>query len=183
MQMLASFFVSLVAALNTVIPQANLPKVLAVGTEDAATRPAAVANIKLRRETIKAGLRVRLDALKDERKKKTVENLNEKLSMRQDNWVESWNKTLVRLKEVLAKLKAVSADTTEAEAAIAAAESAIADFSAKDYEISFTDEKNLGQGVRATISQVRTDAKVVHEALKKAKQALMTAARLSKGVR
>jgi ferritin-like metal-binding protein YciE len=189
MHFLASLFVSLVAIANTLMPAANLPKVLGVETENTATpsatlkRPELRTNFLKEREELKTELKTRLQTIKDEKKKQTVENLNEKLSMRQDNWVDSWKKTIVRMKEISVKIKALGGNTKEVDAAIAAAESAVDNFAAKNYTFSFSDEKNLGQGVRTAVQNVKTDAKVVQDALKAAKEALLRVARETKGTK
>lgn len=133
METLAGIFVSLVMAVNTLAPNANLPQVL--GTEDEATssasntqdrfekrsdalenarkrREAALEEAKKRRENAierakdaRDAFKEKLAKIKDERKQKVVENIDEGIANRNQKWVEQWNNVLGRLRELVTKIE------------------------------------------------------------------------------
>lgn len=133
METLAGIFVSLVMAVNTLAPQANLPQVL--GTEDEATSSASNTDSKFekRSETLEAARARKLKALedaktrrenalervkdarekfkekvteiKDERKQKVVENIDDRIASHNQKWVDHWNNVLGRLRELVTKIE------------------------------------------------------------------------------
>lgn len=140
-----------------------------------------------KREREQSIFRKRLSEIDDEKKKKIVENLSERLQTLNEKWVAQWNKVLVRLGEVLTKLEKVMDQaksegkdvTTVVEAVtlsqnkILEAQAAVAAQAQKTYPITITSEENLGQNVRAAINLFHNDIKNTQAVVKEAKESVI----------
>ncbi len=210
MHTLASFFVFLVAAANLVVPHANLPQVLGVeadSTSSATLVPTSTAtgagsptnfggDIEAKRKALSADFQSKLQVIRDEKRKQVVSNLNDKLGNREQKWCAHWSEVVDRLNDILGrvktrrdKAKAAGKDVTSVNTAIAAADTAIASAKqiaagqcAKTYAIQITTDANLGQSVKATISQFETDIKTVFAAMNAARDAVRLAIQSLQGI-
>lgn len=126
--------------------------------------------------------RQRLQEIRDEQKARLAERLSENINRINQKWVDHWLKVLDRLSQVLAKMETradkldeLGHDTEEARANIEAANEEIAqtqealnDQAAKVYTVEFTDESNLGEGIRTTIEELRSDLSETRQAVQEA---------------
>lgn len=192
MDKLAALFVSVVTAANVVAPGANIPRVLGVSEayqdrvetrseeQNTSTYSAGVNERTTQRTALREEYQHRLQSLKDERKRKVLENLDTNLSQVKDKWVTIWTNTLTRFDKILAKLEAKNVTTAQDE--IAAAKSAIADAQAKvaavaskDYVFTINSEDTLGEDARSFIATFKEDMLAVHASLAAARDALQAA--------
>lgn len=187
METLAGIFVGLVTFANTVVPQANLPKVLAVETQNT-TRPAIeiskgtkeelLKQLKERNLTQRQQLKTRLENVKDTSKRRSVEAINEGLINRHEKSCERWRNSITKLDEIIARIKTRKEKTSstvslvDAEKAVSDAKIAVEAQCAKTYSIEVSDERGIGQEVRATVQSLKTDSKFVVDSLKKAQEAI-----------
>ncbi len=182
MEFLASFFVALVTLANTIVPQANLPKVL--GVETTATAPSASSSARTSREQ---EFNTKLQTLKDEKKKAVLANLENILQDRGQKWCTHWSEVTARMDNLVArvisrrdKVKAAGKDTTAADSAIASAQSAISAAKiagtaqcAKTYTIQITNgDTGIGQDVKTAVQAFSTDIKSVISTMETARQAI-----------
>lgn len=226
MEILAGVFVTLVTALSSVVPQANLPQVLGVAptyytsavlsetdesTQSATNRfekrsealeaakerrQEALEEAKLKRanaleraKDAREKFKTRLQTIKNERKQKTVEGIDQKIATHNTRWVNHWNEVLGRLREIVAKIQ-TNADRAEengkdisgvenkigaANAAIESAQAAVNTQAGKTYTISITSENNLREDVQPVIEQFKEDVKTVLESVKTARKAVQEA--------
>ncbi|HEX6977616.1 MAG TPA: hypothetical protein VF185_04685 [Patescibacteria group bacterium] len=131
MELLASFFVTLVTLANTIAPQANLPKVLGVETtstssaglatnltatssgtvwskaqtEFAQKKAALSSQYKAARAAKEQEFKNNLTTLKDEKKKTVVANLENVLLERGEKWCTHWSEVGARLDDLLSKVQ------------------------------------------------------------------------------
>lgn len=133
----------------------------------------------------------KLETIKDERKKDIVDKIDTRMSERNEKYVSRMTEIIEKLKNILSKisekvavLKTEGKDTTaldsaidEAEAAIVAAEAAVTVQAGKEYVITLGSESALRITVGSVVSSFRGDLRVLHQAITKAKQAVMKAAR------
>lgn len=190
MEALAGIFVGIVTFANTLVPQANLPKVLAIDTDTTVTRsgiitkPASLETVRkqfeVRRLNQKQQLQTRLKNVRDVAKKRVTENLTEKMLARHQKWCENAKNTSERLDEMLTKIverketAGQTVDIAEANAAIANANTKIDAYCAKTYSIANNpDDKGLGQEVRTAVQALKADTKEATAALKAAKTAIV----------
>ena len=148
-------------------------------------------------QTKREEFRTKLAEIKDARKRKIVELIGLRFEKLNERWVNHWNKVLARLAEILTKIgtradkaeaagrdvSAVRAAITAARAAISAAQDALNTQAGKTYVIEITNEENLGQNVRETIQLARGDLRGVREKVREARQAVIEALRVLKGIR
>ncbi|OGM31008.1 hypothetical protein A2630_01590 [Candidatus Woesebacteria bacterium RIFCSPHIGHO2_01_FULL_44_10] len=219
MESLASLFVTLIVAVNAFAPAANLPNKLGVDTSVRAAvladedellpqealnriqeaerlRQEAGQNLQERRETAlenslqnREEFQARLQGLRDEKKRKVLENLDRRMTSVFSKWVSHWSDILSRLIKILAKLEVRAEraaesglDTTAVDEAIANAEATIADAQAaldgladNDYVFEIGDENNLGQDVKAFLAQFKEDMSQVRDLVKQARDEVHTA--------
>ncbi len=168
----------------------NMLKNIRIDKETAAKelqlrRKEAIDTYKEEREQFK----VKLETIKDQKKKVIVEKLDAGLSERNKNWVDHWTNVLTKLSDILARIKSradkaqaaghdigsVNAAIQAAEDAITSAQTAINNQASKDYVVNISTEKNLGQGVKTTLSQFKTDTKAVLEKVTAAREAVKKA--------
>lgn len=143
--------------------------------------------IKERRENFKE----RLGGIRDERKKRIVERIDEKLSQINERRTQHLNKVLERLNVVLEKiqnkageLKTQGKDTSALDAAIEAAKTAISNGQtavsqqeAKDYTADIGDETGLKNAVGTVFKSLQSDLQSVRKTVDEAKKAVMNAAK------
>ncbi len=201
MEFLASFFVALVTLANTIVPQANLPKVL--GVETTATAPSAssssvvASQYKTARAAKEQEFNVKLQTLKDEKKKAVVRNLEDILQDRGQKWCTHWSEVTARMDNLMVrvisrrdKAKAAGKDTTAADSAIASAQSAISAAKtagtaqcAKTYTIQITSgDSGIGQDVKTAVQAFSTDIKSVISTMEAARKAIGGAISALKGI-
>lgn len=190
METLAGVFVGIVAFVNTLVPQANLLKVLAVETDTTVTSTGIITKstkletirkqFEARRASQKEELQAKLKNVRDENKKKTTENLTEKLLARHQKWCENAKNTSEGLDGMLTKIverktaAGQTVDSASAAAAITSADAKIIAYCAKTYSIDDNpDDLGLGQEVRTVVQTLKTDTKEVMDALKAAKTAIV----------
>lgn len=133
METLAGIYLSIVLAINSIVPQANVPQVLGIEATSSSQvrknvemiekkrelkdsvkekREEILEEIKNRREELKTKiedkreeLKERLSELKDQRKARVVENIDDSLSKRNEKWINHWADVISRLNESLAKIQ------------------------------------------------------------------------------
>lgn len=152
-------------------------------------RKDAVAQRKEAAQQKKEEFKTRLQTIRDERKKATVERIDTKIANMNKNHTERFVTVLNKLQSVLDRVSQKTAqartndkDTTSAEAAIASAQAAIeaanaavSAQAAKSYAIQISNEATLRNSVGTTTSQFRKDLKDVHKTVVEAKQAVQKA--------
>lgn len=140
-------------------------------------------------KTQKEAFKVRLDKIKDEKKKNVVEKADVRLSdintKRTQEMTEHLNKmdeVLTRISQKIADLNAQGKDTTKAEAALSeaqaklsAAKSAVSAQAAKEYVIGVTSENKLGEDVKRAIEALKKDLLTVQEAIKGVRESITNA--------
>lgn len=134
--------------------------------------------------------KLKLEQIKNERKRALVENISDKIVQRNKRWTDHWLLVLARLDDVLnsirdktAVLKNKGVDTSALDQAIANAQTAIDSTrtavnsqAQKTYIIEIDTEENLRANVGAVISQFQTDLRTVHKLIVNARQAVWNAA-------
>lgn len=142
------------------------------------------------RETFKEkrdAFKEKMELIKDERKKKLTEKIDGRMSTVNENQTARMIKALERLTEHISKLEERvikteenSAEVSSIETLIKTAKTAISDTlaiveeqAAKDYVFTITDEKNLGQSIKASYDLLSQDLKKAQESLVKAKEAVV----------
>lgn len=132
---------------------------------------------------------VKLNKIKDERKKTVVDRINTQISESNTKAINKMTSALTKLTEYLTKLtersaalKAAGRDTTGLDSFIASAQNAIATATnavntqaAKTYTLTITSDSTVKSEVGTTISQFRLDIQGVHKTVVDAKQAVMKA--------
>ena len=145
-------------------------------------RENAIARAKDAREQF----RENLAEVKDQRKQQVIENIDQRIANHNEIWAQHWNNVLVRLRELVVKIESnaqkladqgqdistVETAVAAANTAIDSAQAAVTTQAAKVYTIDITDQDNLGQAVRTTISQFHSDVKIVLESIRSARQAV-----------
>lgn len=153
-------------------------------------------DIEAKRKAASTDFQSKLQVIRDEKRKQVVSNLNDKLGNREQKWCTHWSEVVDRLNDILGrvktrrdKAKAAGKDVTlintaiaNADAAIASAKQTAASQCAKTYTIQITTDANLGQSVKATISQFETDIKAVFTAMNAARDALKLAIQSLQGI-
>lgn len=164
----------------------------------------ALLDAQTRRETVRENVQERLEAAKerviqnrvrlqnqlqliqDENKRRVVENIAERVEIRNEYWVMHWNNVLERLSEILAKIEdradraqQAGLDTTdltqsirEAQTAISDAQTAVTNQASKVYSINITDETTLREDVQEVIGQYKADLETVQSAIRAARAAV-----------
>ncbi len=146
--------------------------------------------MKAKAEAAKEVLKKSLGAIKDEKKKASVENIaniidnaNKNTGTRFTNTVNSVENVLVSIKSRSEKVGATGADTTLALAEIAKAETLISDArtaistqSAKVYTIDITDPTKAKETMKSTRDTFNADIKAVQEKVKLARDGVKKAA-------
>ncbi len=131
----------------------------------------------------------KIETIKDEKKKQLTEKIDNRMSTVNKNQTARMSNTLGKLTEHINKLeervaqakeKGVDVSTVEtlistAKTAISTALAAVETQAAKDYAFTITDEKNLGQSVKASYDVLSQDLKNTQELLVKAKEAVVAA--------
>lgn len=162
--------------------EASTARRKAVLEEYQARRREATQEAKTQREEF----RTRLSEIRDLRKRKILENLNEKLTQVHERWLEHWSRILDRLSRILAKIETrkdkladngcevsgVTSAISAAEAAIAGAQEVLNEQAGKTYVIEISEEQGLGEDVRALIAQFKEDMKATLAAVKGAREAV-----------
>lgn len=152
-----------------------------------AKRADLAAEIKANREEF----RLKLQALKDMRKKNIAERADQKLQKANQKSTNHFTQAIEKLEKLLQKfsdraekLKQEGQNTSEVDAAIAAAESAIAQAKeavttqgAKEYTADITDADSLKREFGEEMSTLRNDLKLTHDTVKLAKQKVIDVAR------
>lgn len=146
--------------------------------------------VKKEIESKKEEFKAALEKIKDARKKEIVENIDERLSMINQNRTDHFAKSLEKMTKILdriaskgADLKAKGKDTvslelaiTDARTAISKAEAAVSEQTAKDYTADIN-----GNSIKDSMSDVRktlqADLQKVRDLVQDAKKAVMLAAR------
>lgn len=136
-----------------------------------------------------AEFKANLQKIKDTRKQTIVSNISDRISNRNTLWVSHWNIVTKRLSTILDKIESrateastkgkditsVTSAVASARTAIASAQSAIDTQSTKTYSIDLSNESNLGQSVRTTITTFQSDVKSVISQLNVARKAVQSA--------
>lgn len=152
-----------------------------------ARREEMASEVKANREE----LRLKLDELKDTRKKMVAQKVDEKLARANQQSTDRMAAALERLDKLLDKfssraaaLEAEGEDTaevdtaiSEAESAITVAETAVTYQAAKVYTPEVVDENSLRSSFGQTVKQLRNDLKATHDIVKAAKQKVIDVAR------
>jgi hypothetical protein len=194
MQHLATLFISIVTFVNTLIPQANLTRVLGVETgyprevtiKTSTAAGALRKDYKQEAEKLREVYLQKLQTIKDERKKTIAEHIDQVISDRNAKWVEHWNNVLKRLTEILNKIQTradkaakngkdisqVSQSVQEAANTVAAAQTAVNAQAEKTYTINVTSEESVGQEVRTMVANFRADVKSVISKIMAAREAV-----------
>lgn len=134
--------------------------------------------------------KAQLSALKDQRKKTVVENIDNKISFFNQNHVEKMVNALDSLQQILDKissqssqLKAKSINTATLDTSVANAQNAIASAktqvlnqASKEYVATISGETKLKAEVGVTVSQFRLDLQTANKSIIEAKQAVHNAA-------
>lgn len=196
METLASIYLTAVTVANFVAPKANLPQVLGVRIAVDSTQSSDVymkpRDLMMKDASGSATLREqykeKLTEIRNVRKQKIVEKLDERLTSLLAKWIGHWADALTRLEKILAKVQEKTDrvgekyDVSEVNTAIAAAEEAIDlakaeldSVKSKDYVFEISDEANLGYDIRSKISEFKEDMKSVRDAVSRAKDAVHTA--------
>jgi len=142
-------------------------------------------SLKEKREAFK----IKTQTIKDERKKQLTEKIDNRMSTVNKNQTARMVKALEKLTEHIDKLEeritkakeegidvsSVETLITTAKITISAALAIIEEQAAKDYAFTITDEKNLGQSVKASYDTLSQDLKNAQESLVKAKEAVVAA--------
>ncbi|MBI2430748.1 MAG: hypothetical protein HYV39_01895 [Candidatus Levybacteria bacterium] len=150
-------------------------------------REEAKEKFKAKRETLK----IKIEKIKDERKKTIVERIDNKLSIVNTNRTDRMLEHLEKLSSILEEIKeravltkADGKDTTAVDTAISAAQNTITNAqnavvtqAGKEYIITITTEQALKNTIGKTVSQLQQDLKVTYKAVVDAKQAVQAAAR------
>ena len=143
------------------------------------------ATFKEKREDFEKKIKI----IRDEKKKKLAEKIDQRMATVNKNQTDRMLKALGKLAEHVDKLeervtkaKDKGVNVTSVETLITAARTAISaalviveDQAAKDYVFVITDEKNLGQSIKASFDTLSQDLKKAQESLVKAKQAVVAA--------
>lgn len=146
--------------------------------------------MKTKSEAAKEALKKTLGAMKDEKKKASVENIaniienaNKNTSTRFTNTVNSVENVLVSIKSRTEKVGATGSDTTTvlsditaAETLISEARTAISTQSAKVYSIDTTDPTKVKEIMKSTRDTFNADIKAVQEKVKAARDGVKKAA-------
>jgi hypothetical protein len=141
-----------------------------------------IAEMAAKREEFKT----KLQTIKDVNKQKLVENIDQRISFLNTNWVNLWNAALTRLTEILAKIEsrsnelaATGKDTRDLNNAIAVAKTAInnaqnlvTDQSGKSYVINITNETSLHEDVKSQMSKFKTDSLEIRKSIQAAREAV-----------
>lgn len=136
-----------------------------------------------------AEFKANLEKIRDERKKKIVENVSARISDRNEAWVLHWKSVLDRLVKIIDKMetkvtefKEAGKDTSEAKTAVSKARTAISDAQAKvntqagkTYPITITTEAGLGKDVSLVVNTFHTDVEAVIESINAARSAVRDA--------
>jgi len=135
----------------------------------------------------------KIETIKDERKKQLTEKIDNRISTVNKNQTDRMTKALEKLTEHINKLEERVAKAKEngvnvlaIETLIITAKTAIRDAlaiveeqAAKDYAFTITDEKSLGQSVKASYDILSKDLKNAQESLVKAKEAVVAVYKLA----
>jgi len=150
-----------------------------------------IINIRQQAKEERQKFREKLEEIKNERKKATVERIDERVSTMNKNYVLRMSKALDKLDMVLKKisekttlLKNKGREVGSLESAIASAKDAIDsariavdEQAQKSYVIEITKEAFLRANVGKTVSEFRTDLRDVHKLVVDAKQEVYNAER------
>lgn len=141
-------------------------------------------------EQERAGFKAKLQQFQDKNKAAVAENVDIKLQNANTQRTEQFTKTLERLTVVLQKLQQrvdtapETYDKTSAQMAIDAAgksiqdaQTAVSSQAAKSYKASVTSESAIGSSLGTTMKSLRADLQVTQEFVKKARAAVVDAAR------
>lgn len=135
--------------------------------------------------------KVRLQTIRNEKKKAAVERIDTKIANTNEVHTVRFTSILVKLQSILDRVsqkaseaKANGKDTTvldssivSAQAAIDSAKAAVSAQAAKTYVIQISDEATLRNSVGTTTSQFKKDLRDVRKAIVEAKQAVQNAVR------
>jgi len=135
----------------------------------------------------------KIETIKDERKKQLTEKIDNRISTVNKNQTNRMTKALEKLTEHINKLEERVAKAKEngvnvlaiekliitAKTAIRDALAIVEEQAAKDYAFTITDEKNLGQSVKASYDILSKDLKNAQESLVKAKEAVVAVYKLA----
>lgn len=125
-------------------------------------------------ELKRAELKEDLDKIKDERKKKVVENTASRISDRNTRWVSHWNEVLTRLSSILEKIETESAELnntalndaiSKAKSSLSSSQAKVEAQAAKVYSPSIETESTLGENMRSLIGTFQADVKSVISSL------------------
>lgn len=198
MEILASIFVFLVLVADGFLPKADLAKNLGILPEEKSGVLSATANnaevskreengeLAGKSEQERLEFRQRLQEIKDEKKRKGVETIDENIAKNNEKWTNHLTDVLNRLSAILEKIKIKTdeaenqgKDVTEVRDAIIKAQESIADAQLaveaqreEAYTIIIGSEENLGQSVSTTVKSFKTNIKSVFEKVKAARQAV-----------
>jgi len=125
----------------------------------------------------------RLETLRDERKAKIVSRLTERLNDVNARWVGHWSRILERLSAIVDKLEGHGADVSGARAAIDRAQNAVNEQAGKVYAPEITEEETLGQDVRASTQAFMDDIRKTSDAVKEAREVVVSVLRELKSAR
>lgn len=134
--------------------------------------------------------REKLKTIRDERKKTTVENINNKISTFNQNHTQKLSEALEKLQTILDKIKTKSqeaklkglntvtleADIIAAQSAIDSAKTVLAAQAAKQYKLEITSDATLKTTIGPIVSQFRLDLQGVQKSVTDARQAVHKAA-------
>jgi len=133
--------------------------------------------------------KVKIETIKDERKKQLTEKIDNRMSTVNKNQTSRMIRALEKLTEHINKLEervaqakekgvtvlTVEALITTAKTTISASLAIVEEQAGKDYAFTITDEKNLGQSVKASYNTLSQDLKKSQESIIKAKEAVVAA--------
>lgn len=110
----------------------------------------------------------KISQIKDERKQKIAEHINDRLAHINTRVTTTLSKVLTRLTAILDKL-ADKTDVTTAREVISVAQAAVEAQAGKSYLIEFTDESGLRVGASAAKETLKADLKIVRELVREAR--------------
>ncbi len=151
---------------------------------------------KIKIEQGRTALKGKLNIIKDERKKLTVERLDSRMEVVHDKTLDHFNSMLVNLTGVLGKVDtradkafANGKDTAQVESAVTkarglidTAKTLVAAAESKTYPVIITTETKLGTTISAVRKTMHDDLKKLHDSVKSAREAVKTAVEALKAI-
>lgn len=158
---------------QTAVSQIKKGKRVELGQQIKETVQAKKEAVKEAVATKKGEFKVKLQAIKDRKKKALVERIDTKLANINTKHTDRFTQVISNLQLLLDKISQ-DVDITEAQVAIDTAQAAVANQAAKTYIITISTEIALRSDVGTVVSQLRQDLKATHKLVVDAKQAVQT---------